>query len=186
MNKAKPTNKDVWMRKMLYQAQSYPHVQKIHRNLYFILAMATSLLEIEQTLKTKRQLPKESGFIDIYPYPDVAIKNYTLLLQEILVETAVFIRGHDDFWKHKEGTGWSTISKKTCGNLEFLKSDRESKPLHLREACNKIIHHNEFDYGYEGGPEHFTVFLFGKERDQQWLATIDLKEFCFIGLSYIG
>ena len=82
---------------MLAQPNSYPHLKKIHQNLYYILLISASVSPIEIFLKEKTKLPKVSGFMEAYPRPDIVVDNYARLLREMLIETAVFIRGHDEF-----------------------------------------------------------------------------------------
>ncbi len=112
-------------RRLLKAPASFPHISKIHRNLHILLSMGTSIDVLEKLLLEKNRLPKKSGPVIMYPKPDILVWNYGILLQEILVETAVFIRGHDDFWENKDA-GWSKILKRICGTAEYTHGEKEA------------------------------------------------------------
>jgi hypothetical protein len=170
-------------RKFIGESHSYPHVAKIHKNLYCIMAISESFFNIENHLKKKHILPKGSGFVMPYPAVCDIQKNYAALLMELLTETTVFIRGHDDYWKNKDGNGWSGILKRKCGRLFGEKDNEEA--LTLREACNKIIHHDSYDLGSLGTDRKFTVYLFGKRQQKAWRCELDVTEFCLVGITYL-
>lgn len=172
-----------FVRRMLRQPHRYPHAYKIQRNLYGILAMATSLDAIEQTLFEKRKLPKKTGPIPFYPHPESVVGDYAQLLEEYLIETAVFIRGHDDFWTAKERSGWSKVLMRKCGTSSYVNGDPEETDLTLRTACDKIIHHTQFDCGR--CEDRFVVFLWGAKQSREWRAKLEVEEFCWIGLTYV-
>lgn len=172
-------------KRLLPQPHRYPHVEKVQRNLYGILAIASSLDEIEKNLKEKMVLPKTSGLVEIYPRPEDVVRDYAFLLKESLIETAVFIRGHDEFWQDKEGAGWSKILSRACGNTKYQAENPENKPLKLKDACDKLIHHTSFTIGTVGNPARFTAFLAGTKHEKKWTAELDVVEFCWIGMTYI-
>jgi hypothetical protein len=174
-----------FMRRLLRQPTAYPHAYKIQRNLYGILATASSLDAIERTLVEKWRLPHKTGPVLQYPRAEIVVSDYAQLLEESLIETAVFIRSHDEFWIAKEGIGWSKLLKRKCGTSKFVQGAPEESELTLRAACDKIIHHTGFDYGYEGDVDCFSVFLSGNKQGRLWSASLDVKEFCWIGLTYI-
>ncbi len=172
-------------RRILPQPHSYPHVYKIQRNLYGILAIASSLDLIEPELLEKKRLPQRSGPVPLYPNPGNVVSDYALLLEETLVETAVFIRAHDEFWKAKEGVGWSKLLKRKCGTVRYLEGNPELIDMALKGACDKIVHHTGFDIGWIAKPSNFCASLFGSKNKRRWCAELDVKEFCLIGMTYV-
>jgi len=177
---------DFFMRRLLPQPNRYQHCEKVHRNLYNILAIASAFDELEIFLKEKLKLPEKSGIVEHYPRPEKIVLDYAFLLKETLIESAVFIRGHDEFWKNLEGMGWSDVSTRKCGISFYTEGEPKRKELGLRDACDKLIHHTHFDIGNCGNPARFTVDLCGTEREKKWRAYLDVIEFCWIGLTYIG
>ncbi|GJL64726.1 MAG: hypothetical protein NPIRA04_33800 [Nitrospirales bacterium] len=147
-------------RRFLQTASSYPYIHKIHRNLYLILAIAASVKKVENLIK---------GSVPVYAHPSSsnAVNSFGAILQELLRETALLIRVHDEYWENKCAGGWSKILSKKCGIEKFSKKGKKTEnPLGLRDACNKIIHHTGFDIGFDGGSEFYSVYLAGKNENK--------------------
>jgi len=177
-------NREKWGIRYLPVEHSYPHSAKIQMNLLYLLSMVEALSPIKKTLLEKRKLPSGSGIVTPYPRADFIELNYIALLKELLIETAVFIRGHDDFWGKKGGKKWSELVKDFCGTTRFISAGASEKEINLdlRGACDKLIHYTSVDFGYEGDEENTCFILQGEKQGKDWQARVYLKNFCYTAL----
>lgn len=172
-------------RRGMSQPYAYPHAFKLQRNLLLVSSLTNSLFTAPSAMRSRRKWV-ENSHIPFTPSPDKLRDMYATTVQELLIETAIFMRAQDDFWLKKSGvTQWpSKENKEHCGYAKFLDGPEEKISLTLRAACDKIIHHEDFDYGWRGSETEVIVFLHGRKNRRKWFSKIFLQEFCFLGMCY--
>lgn len=98
-------------------------------------------------------------------------------ITRILLSSAITARIIDDRDKH-----YLNRLDTTCGELvSDLDSPEETKPLTLREACNKIIHAkkihydlSEVDFRSYMNP---IIYFYGKQNSKEWKATLNILDY---------
>lgn len=114
-----------------------------------------------------------------------------ILIQELLIGTAVRLRLIDDLLKDIEKT--MPCSIRSVGTLTSL-YDKNPVGLSLREACNKIIHAKEFIPqssvareidGVEDRVYLPSIKLVGKKNNIVWNATLDIEKYCACALTFL-
>jgi hypothetical protein len=103
-------------------------------------------------------------------------------LQEKMIYAAIRLRILDDYILSKSPAGYATEAAKwIVGGFGPLSSPPQD--LDLREACNKIIHAELFNWVVFGRSQTNNqglvprVVLYGKRRNQKWRASIDILKF---------
>lgn len=101
-------------------------------------------------------------------------------ITRILLSVAITARVIDDL-----ANGVFDFVAEDCGNLE---QGSKSKPLSLREACNKIIHASKIRFDVEdngAGQAYVTpfIYLYGEKSGVEWRATLDVLKFA---REYVG
>lgn len=96
-----------------------------------------------------------------------------------LFYSAAFLRIADDLKQISTQSMHATVGKITVGQI--------TKPLTLREACNKVIHADRLKYVYGENRQYKyieeylepVIRLFGKSQDgkKRWRATLDIKRY---------
>lgn len=115
-------------------------------------------------------------------------------LQEKMISVAIRLRILDDYALGKKEPSYQIAAKKwIVGSLDDRKGKRE--PLTLREACNKIIHAELFNwrrYGDSRSDVHGLapqVIVHGSRGTHRWRCRIEVDQFvecaCFL-LSFTG
>ena len=110
------------------------------------------------------------------------------LITRLLIETAVLIRMKDDLFEQQHGIP-ADANKDIVGNLWLPATASQSEPLHLREACNKVVHAKliNFDVRLEPHCWHSrhlnpTVYIHGtNQRGIEWKAEVDITKWVSFG-----
>jgi len=108
------------------------------------------------------------------------------LVTQLLIETAVLIRMKDDLFQQQHGIS-AAANKDIVGTLRIPATAATDSPLHLREACNKIIHAKLINFDVIGRPHahdrHLdpVVYLCGEQRGAPWKAQLDIVKWVEFG-----
>lgn len=124
---------------------------------------------------------KKNGDTEVIENPLLDVESQFLNEEvgRILLQTAVFVRVLLD--EHECDP--AEMPNLICGTLE---SRGKSSPLTLRDACNKIIHTQNFNYDHEAplepicepGPRNPTIYLYGSVHSgMEWKANVNVLDF---------
>ena len=120
------------------------------------------------------------------PFRQMLDEHEESLITHLLIETAVLIRMKDDLFQQQHGIPANT-QKDIVGTLCIPTNATQGSLLHLREACNKIIHANLINFDLVGEPfDHDRylqpiVYLYGEQRGTHWKAQLDVVKWVGFG-----
>ena len=93
-------------------------------------------------------------------------------LSRRLISVAVMLRSHIDNRDAKADT--------SVGN--FI--DETNRCLTLREACNKVIHAEDIEFGCTESGQEAKIRLYGTRGEQAWTVEIDIYDFIEKGFQF--
>jgi hypothetical protein len=120
------------------------------------------------------------------PFRQMLDEHEESLITQLLIETAVLIRMKDDLFQQQHGIPADT-QKDIVGTLWIPADASQDSQLHLREACNKIIHAKLINFDLIGEPHAHdrylqpVVYLYGEQRGTPWKAQIDVVRWVEFG-----
>lgn len=122
---------------------------------------------------------------DTEPLTVLVAENEEAEICRLLVNVAATVRIVQD-----RDAGHGSALNSPCGTLNFGLSEVDSpEPLTLREACNKIIHADRFNFDVKPLPSterHLpnptyilrpVLHLYGKQHQSQWKVELEVVEF---------
>lgn len=120
------------------------------------------------------------------PFRQMLEENEESLMTQLLIETAVLIRMKDDLFEQQHGIPAET-QKDIVGAIRIPADAATESKLHLREACNKVIHAKLINFDLIGEPHAHdryllpVVYLYGEQRGTPWKAQIDIVKWVKFG-----
>ncbi|EAR59997.1 hypothetical protein [Neptuniibacter caesariensis] len=125
-----------------------------------------------------RSIAETHASQDDYAIEALPREFFTDEVSRILLQTAIILRMLDD-------ESEADIEERDPFFSGRLEQNGKTKQLSLREACNKIIHSHKINFDQEhfsdGGAEgeYFTpiIYLYGRQKQYGWKATLNLRLF---------
>ena len=120
------------------------------------------------------------------PFRQMLDEHEEPLITQLLIETAVLIRMKDDLFQQQHGIP-ADAQKDIVGTLRIPTNAATESQLHLREACNKVIHAKITNFDLIGEPHSHDrylqpiVYLYGEQRGTPWKARIDVVKWVEFG-----
>lgn len=123
------------------------------------------------------------------PFRQMLDEHEESLITRLLIETAVLIRMKDDLFEQQHGIP-AEAQKDFVGQIWLPGTASQPEPLHLREACNKLVHAKliNFDVSVEPHSWHSrhlqcpTIYVYGtNQRGIEWKAEIDIAKWVSFG-----
>jgi hypothetical protein len=108
-------------------------------------------------------------------------------LQERIIYVAIRLRIIDDSLIKNSKTNYSALSKQwICGKIHYNYRDAKKireQQCSIREACNKIIHAEIFNWNRKGKSINSLeglkpkITVYGKLKNESWKCTISVEDF---------